>query len=89
MPPGSPPRRAYGRGGRTPENGIAGTQLNRPCSAYTLIKVVGRDVWIGIWAFVLSIISIDASGRRIEKRAARPNAAQIWWRFPEVRRSAS
>jgi uncharacterized membrane protein YadS len=24
--------------------------------AYTLMKVIGRDIWIGIWAFVLSII---------------------------------
>src|SRR6185312_15520524 len=26
-------------------------------SAFTLMKVVGRDVWIGIWAFVLAIVA--------------------------------
>ena len=26
-------------------------------SAFTLMKVVGRDIWIGIWAFILSIVA--------------------------------
>jgi uncharacterized integral membrane protein (TIGR00698 family) len=49
--------------------------------AYTLMKVVGRDVWIGIWAFVLAIISTT----RWERTEAgyKPEAAQIWWRFPK------
>ena len=39
--------------------------------AYTLIKVVGRDVWIGIWAFVLAIVATTQweraeSGRKPE-----------------------
>ena len=49
--------------------------------AFTLMKVVGRDVWIGIWAFVLAIIATtrwEATGV-----GQRPNAAQIWWRFPK------
>jgi uncharacterized integral membrane protein (TIGR00698 family) len=49
--------------------------------AFTLMKVVGRDVWIGIWAFVLTIVASTywekgALGRRA-------NAAEIWWRFPK------
>jgi uncharacterized membrane protein YadS len=50
--------------------------------AFTLMKVVGRDVWIGIWAFVLAIVATT----RWEKDATtgrRPNAAEIWWRFPK------
>jgi hypothetical protein len=48
---------------------------------YTLIKVVGRDVWIGIWAFVLAIFSVtlwekSETGRKVE-------AGQIWWLFPK------
>ncbi len=49
---------------------------------FTLMKVVGRDVWIGIWAFILSIIATT----RWETQAtdgAKPNMAQIWWRFPK------
>ena len=34
---------------------VAGTTTGR--LRYTLVKVVGRDVWIGIWAFVLAIIA--------------------------------
>ncbi len=29
-----------------------------PIQAFTLMKVIGRDIWIGIWALVLSIISV-------------------------------
>jgi uncharacterized integral membrane protein (TIGR00698 family) len=59
---------------------VAGTG-DQAVWAFTLMKVVGRDVWIGIWAFVLAIISttrweVTASGQR-------PDAAQIWWRFPK------
>jgi uncharacterized integral membrane protein (TIGR00698 family) len=49
--------------------------------AFTLMKVVGRDVWIGIWAFVLAIISITRWERTEIGR--RPDAAEIWWRFPK------
>jgi uncharacterized membrane protein YadS len=63
-----------------PETGITGT-LDQAVNAYTLIKVVGRDVWIGIWAFVLSIISITVWEKNETGRKA--DAAQIWWRFPK------
>ena len=59
---------------------IAGTP-EQAINAYTLIKVVGRDVWIGIWAFVLSIISITVWEKSETGRKA--DAAQIWWRFPK------
>jgi len=49
--------------------------------AYTLIKVVGRDVWIGIWAFVLAIIATTQWERAETGR--KPEAAEIWWRFPK------
>jgi uncharacterized integral membrane protein (TIGR00698 family) len=49
--------------------------------AFTLMKVVGRDIWIGIWAFILSIIATTrwetAGGNN------KPDLAQIWWRFPK------
>ncbi len=47
----------------------------------TLIKVVGRDVWIGIWAFVLAIIA-TTQWERVET-GRKPEAAEIWWRFPK------
>ena len=60
--------------------GIAGTG-DQAVWAFTLMKVVGRDVWIGIWAFVLAIISITRWERTEIGR--RPDAAEIWWRFPK------
>ncbi len=43
--------------------------------------MVGRDVWIGIWALVLSIISVTrwetvTTGERVDY-------GQVWWRFPK------
>ena len=70
---------AYGgNAGQVP--GIAGS-ADQAVWAFTLMKVVGRDVWIGIWAFILAIVSTtrwepSESGRK-------PEAAEIWWRFPK------
>jgi uncharacterized membrane protein YadS len=50
-------------------------------AAFTLMKVVGRDMWIGIWAVVLSIVATarwDNTG--IDHRAG---AGEIWRRFPK------
>ena len=59
---------------------VAGTN-EQSMFAYTLIKVVGRDVWIGIWAFVLAIIATTQWERTETGR--KPEAAEIWWRFPK------
>jgi uncharacterized membrane protein YadS len=50
-------------------------------AAFTLMKVVGRDVWIGIWAIVLAIIATtrwESTG--VENRAG---TGEIWRRFPK------
>jgi uncharacterized membrane protein YadS len=60
--------------------GIDGS-ANAAVSAFTLMKVIGRDVWIGVWAFVLSIIATtrwEATGVR-----GRADAGEIWRRFPK------
>ena len=49
--------------------------------AFTLMKVVGRDVWIGIWAFVLAVVATTRWERAETSRAPRP--VDIWWRFPK------
>jgi uncharacterized integral membrane protein (TIGR00698 family) len=60
--------------------GIAGTP-DAAVSAFTLMKVIGRDVWIGVWAFVLSLIATT----RWEKTGvqSKASAAEIWNRFPK------
>jgi uncharacterized membrane protein YadS len=60
--------------------GIAGTP-EAAISAFTLMKVIGRDVWIGVWAFVLSLIATT----RWERTGVqgKSSAAEIWNRFPK------
>ncbi len=70
---------AYGNlAGNVP--GIEGTS-EQSMFAFTLMKVVGRDVWIGIWAFVLALVATT----RWENTGtgSKPSPAQIWQRFPK------
>ncbi|HXY99662.1 MAG TPA: putative sulfate exporter family transporter [Stellaceae bacterium] len=60
--------------------GIAGTG-DQTVFAFTLMKVVGRDVWIGIWAFVLAVVATTRWERGELGRSANP--AEIWRRFPK------
>jgi uncharacterized integral membrane protein (TIGR00698 family) len=59
--------------------GISGN-ADAAVNAFTLMKVIGRDIWIGVWAFVLSII---ATTRWQSQGAQKANAGQIWQRFPK------
>jgi uncharacterized membrane protein YadS len=47
---------AYGDLARHGDAAIAGSP-EAAVQAFTLMKVVGRDIWIGIWAFVLAIVA--------------------------------
>jgi uncharacterized integral membrane protein (TIGR00698 family) len=60
--------------------GIAGN-ADAAVSAFTLMKVIGRDVWIGVWAFVLSFIATT----RWERTGVqgKSDAGEIWRRFPK------
>jgi len=59
---------------------ITGT-ADQALASYTLIKVIGRDIWIGIWSFILALISVTIWERTETK--SRVQAGQIWWRFPK------
>ena len=60
--------------------GIAG-HADAAVAAFTLMKVIGRDVWIGVWAFVLSLIATTRWERTGVDTAA--GAGEIWRRFPK------
>jgi uncharacterized integral membrane protein (TIGR00698 family) len=60
--------------------GIAGNP-DAAVAAFTLMKVIGRDMWIGVWAFVLSLIATTRWEKTGIKGQAR--AAEIWNRFPK------
>jgi uncharacterized membrane protein YadS len=50
-------------------------------TAYTLMKVIGRDVWIGVWALVLSIVATTRWNDTGVK--GQVGVAEIWRRFPK------
>ena len=49
--------------------------------AYTLMKVIGRDIWIGLWAFIMAIVA--TTRWEVEEEGIRPSPMEIWWRFPK------
>ncbi len=49
--------------------------------AFTLIKVIGRDIWLGIWSFIFAVIACIKWEK--EESGAKPDLAEIWWRFPK------
>ncbi|MPN59498.1 hypothetical protein SDC9_207219 [bioreactor metagenome] len=48
---------------------------------FTLMKVVGRDMFIGIWCFIMALVSITRWDKRYG--SSKPNAKDIWFRFPK------
>jgi len=50
---------------------------------FTLMKVIGRDIWIGIWAFVLAIVSTTVWERGTTPGGRAVGARVIWDRFPK------
>ncbi|HUT52869.1 MAG TPA: putative sulfate exporter family transporter [bacterium] len=50
--------------------------------AFTLMKVIGRDIWIGIWSFALAIIAVVYWEKK-DRADAKVSAMEIWWRFPK------
>jgi uncharacterized integral membrane protein (TIGR00698 family) len=67
-------------GGFAATGAIAGTPEQAVWS-YTLVKVVGRDVWIGVWALILSIIAVTRWD--VAETGGGVDVGQIWWRFPK------
>ncbi|MBI4870105.1 MAG: putative sulfate exporter family transporter [Candidatus Riflebacteria bacterium] len=63
---------------------LARVHGDAPIHAFTLMKVIGRDIWIGIWCLVLSVVSVVywEKGPRDEPRG-RLGAWVIWERFPK------
>jgi uncharacterized integral membrane protein (TIGR00698 family) len=71
---------AQSYGGLGGHGGIAGT-ADQALASYTLIKVIGRDIWIGIWSFVLALVAVTVWERN--ETNSKVQVGQIWWRFPK------
>jgi uncharacterized integral membrane protein (TIGR00698 family) len=50
---------------------------------FTLMKVIGRDIWIGVWAFVLSIVAVTMWERGSGAGGTALGPGIIWTRFPK------
>jgi uncharacterized integral membrane protein (TIGR00698 family) len=50
---------------------------------FTLMKVLGRDIWIGIWAFVLAIVAATMWERAGATGERKVGAGIVWARFPK------
>ncbi|MBF0265494.1 MAG: putative sulfate exporter family transporter [Gammaproteobacteria bacterium] len=55
--------------------------------AFTLMKVIGRDLWIGIWALVWAFVATTIwnksdAGKQINSNT-NTNRSEIWKRFPK------
>ncbi len=61
-------------------DGITGT-ADQSIWAFSLMKIVGRDIWIGIWAFVLAIVATTRWD--YQETGRKPDAGEIWRRFPK------
>jgi uncharacterized integral membrane protein (TIGR00698 family) len=60
------------------------TGTEAPIQTFTLMKVIGRDIWIGIWAFVLAIVSSTMWEKGNDgEGGGRVGAGVIWARFPK------
>jgi len=74
---------AYGDIARNAGGAIAGAP-EAALQNFTLMKVVGRDIWIGIWAFVLAWVATtrwDAFEDGVQVKKV--DAGEIWARFPK------
>ena len=47
------------------------------------MKVIGRDIWIGIWCLVLAVVSVVVWERKSAKEQNRVGAGVVWERFPK------
>jgi len=70
----------YGGMAESSQGVIQGTS-EQALQAFTLMKVIGRDIWIGIWAFIFALIA--TTRWEVVETGARPSPAEIWWRFPK------
>ncbi|BCF98847.1 membrane protein [Paraburkholderia sp. PGU19] len=73
---------AYGDFAKHAGGAIAGSP-EASLQAFTLMKVVGRDIWIGIWAFLLAIVATTRWESSESGVTAKADAREIWARFPK------
>src|SRR5664279_2122295 len=51
-----------------------------PINTFTLMKVIGRDIWIGIWCLILAIVSVTFWEKNTGDKKSTVGAGIIWER---------
>ncbi|GAB6174307.1 hypothetical protein JCM15765_37850 [Paradesulfitobacterium aromaticivorans] len=60
----------------------AAAQINEQAiKTFTLMKVVGRDMFIGIWCFIMALIAVTKWEK--SEDGTKPSASEIWVHFPK------
>jgi uncharacterized membrane protein YadS len=54
-----------------------------PIHTFTLMKVIGRDIWIGIWCLVLALVSVMYWEGKAGEPRRRVAVGIVWERFPK------
>jgi uncharacterized membrane protein YadS len=54
-----------------------------PINTFTLMKVIGRDIWIGLWCLILAVVSVVYWEKKEDGASKRIGAGIIWERFPK------
>lgn len=65
---------------------LANDYGDAPIHTFTLMKVIGRDIWIGIWAFILSIVSVvywENKSKNDGGPKGTVGLSVVWQRFPK------
>lgn len=55
----------------------------RAVKTFTLMKVVGRDMFVGVWALLAAFLSVTVWEKKAANDAERVSFAEIWRRFPK------
>ncbi|WP_378953710.1 YeiH family protein [Pelosinus sp. sgz500959] len=55
----------------------------RAVKTFTLMKIVGRDMFVGIWAIMVAFLSVTVWENKNSATAERIDKGEIWRRFPK------
>jgi hypothetical protein len=71
------------RGGLVAAAGQPPLNADDPINTFTLMKVIGRDIWIGIWCLILAVVSVLSWEQRRGGEQRSVGAFIVWERFPK------
>jgi uncharacterized integral membrane protein (TIGR00698 family) len=56
---------------------------DRAVKTFTLMKVVGRDMFVGLWALLAAILSVSVWEKKKLSESERVDYGEVWRRFPK------